>query len=55
MIYLLYRVEKKFADMLSNQYKKPPYGTPLAVQWLGLCASTSGGTGSIPGQGAEIP
>ena len=22
----------------------------LAVQWLGLCASTAGGTGSIPGR-----
>ena len=25
------------------------------VQWLRLCASTAGGTGSIPGQGTEIP
>ena len=24
-------------------------GTPLAVQWLRLCTSTSGGTGSVPG------
>ena len=30
-------------------------GTSLAVQWLGLCASTAGGPGSIPGQGTEIP
>ena len=29
-------------------------GTSLAVQWLGLCASTAGGTGSIPGQGTKI-
>ena len=27
----------------------------LAVQWLGLCASTAGGTGSVPGQGTKIP
>ena len=27
----------------------------LAVQWLGLHASTAGGTGSIPGQGTKIP
>ena len=25
------------------------------VQWLGLLASTAGGTGSIPGQGTKIP
>ena len=26
----------------------------LAVQWLGLHASTAGGTGLIPGQGTKI-
>ena len=25
------------------------------VPWLGLCASTAGGTGSIPCQGTKIP
>ena len=30
-------------------------GSSLAVQWLGLRASTAGGTGSIPGQGTKIP
>ena len=30
-------------------------GSSLVVQWLGLCASTAGGTGSTPGQGTEIP
>ena len=30
-------------------------GISLAVQWLGLCASTAGGLGSIPGQGTEVP
>ena len=30
-------------------------GTSLAVQWLRLCTSTAGGTGSIPGQGTKIP
>ena len=25
------------------------------VQWLGLLASTEGGTGSIPGRGTKIP
>ena len=27
----------------------------MAVQWLGLHASTAGGTGLIPGQGTKIP
>ena len=31
------------------------YGTSLAVQWLGLHASTAGGTGLIPGRGTKIP
>ena len=31
------------------------WGNSLAVQWLGLHASTAGGTGSIPGQGTKIP
>ena len=30
-------------------------GTSLVVQWLGLCASTAGGEGSILGQGTKIP
>ena len=30
-------------------------GISLVVQWLGHCASTSGGTGSIPGWGNKIP
>ena len=30
-------------------------GNSLAVQWLGLWASTAGGTGLIPGRGAKIP
>ena len=29
-------------------------GNFLAVQWLGLCAPTAGGTGSIPGRGTKI-
>ena len=29
-------------------------GTSLAVQWLRLCASTAGGTGSIPGWRTKI-
>ena len=30
-------------------------GTSLAVQWLRLHTSTSGVTGSIPGEGTKIP
>ena len=30
-------------------------GTSLVVQWLGLCASTEGSTGSIPDWGTKIP
>ena len=29
-------------------------GNSLAVQWLGLHASTAGGMGSIPAQGTKI-
>ena len=29
-------------------------GIPLVVQWLGLCASTAGGLGSILGEGTKI-
>ena len=29
-------------------------GTSLAVQWLGLRASTAGSSGLIPGQGTKI-
>ena len=30
-------------------------GTSLVVQWLGLQASSAGGSGSIPGWGPKIP
>ena len=32
-----------------------PIQTSLAGQWLRLCASIAGGTGSIPAQGNKIP
>ena len=35
--------------------KKSYSGTSLVVRWLRLCTSTAKGTGSIPGQGTEIP
>ena len=34
---------------------KMNWGISLAVQWLRLCNSTAGGTGSIPGLGTKIP
>ena len=30
-------------------------GNSLVVQWLGLCAFSAEGQGSIPGQGTKIP
>ena len=36
-------------------YRRRAPGNSLAVQWLGLRASTSGGTGLIPGRGTKIP
>ena len=35
--------------------KESGLGTSLAVQWLGLRASTAGDVGSIPGRGTKIP
>ena len=35
--------------------KKQNKGNSLAVQWLGLRASTAEGPGQIPGQGTKIP
>ena len=35
--------------------KKKNHGSSLEVQWLGLCAPTAGGMGSIPGHGTKIP
>ena len=29
-------------------------GNSLAVQWLGFCTSTAGGTGLIPSRGTKI-
>ena len=40
--------------MLSPFYREED-GTSLVVQWLRLCASDAGGTGSIPGRGTKIP
>ena len=36
-------------------FNKAQLGNSLALQWLGLQASTAGSTGSIPGQGTVRP
>ena len=43
------------AWMWGFSFKLPVWGTSLVFQWLRLCASTVGGTGSIPGWRAKIP
>ena len=44
MVYELY---------FNKALKKRTFGNSLAVQWLGLYASTAGGTGLIPGWGTK--
>ena len=36
-------------------FKTQQAGNSLAVQWLGLCAFTANGVGSVPAQGTMIP
>ena len=38
-----------------NGYKNKTCGTSLVVQWLRLCTSNAGRTGSFPGSGTKIP
>ena len=38
-----------------SEFKYQEFGKSLVVQWLGLHASTAGGTDSIPGCGTKIP
>ena len=40
---------------LNASIKRHRVENSLAVQWLGLCASTAVGMGSLPGQGTKIP
>ena len=40
---------------LNAPIKRYIVGNSLAVQWLGLRASTAGGTGLIPGRGTKFP
>ena len=41
--------------MLKSSLRSLAVGTSLVVQWLTLCMSTAGDTGSIPGQGTKTP
>ena len=41
-------------DCVSSIKNYKYVGNSLVVQWLGLCAFTAEGLGSIPGRGAEI-
>ena len=41
--------------MVVSRFKVFLLGTSLAVQWLRLCTSTTGGVGSIPSRGTKIP
>ena len=38
-----------------SRFKNFLIGTSLSVQWIGLLASTAGGSGAIPGRGTKIP
>lgn len=40
--------------IFNRKKKKKIEGNSLVAQWLGLCVSTGGATGWLPGQGAKI-
>ena len=41
-------------DLITQSFNKYLLENSLEIQWLGLRASTAGGTGSIPGLGSKI-
>ena len=47
--------QNNYAERKKADKKKAYIGTSLAVQWLGLRASTARDTGSIPSRGTKIP
>ena len=50
------KIYTEFRELKTFYCKMLPLGWNfLAVQWLGLHASTAEGMGSIPGQGTKIP
>ena len=46
--------ETRWADTQGDE-SQDQEGNSLVVQWLRFCASTTEGTGSIPGQRTKIP
>ena len=52
---MVINIRPAFTQSYVNILSKVSVLTSLAVQWLGLHAFTKSGTGSIPGQGTEIP
>ena len=44
-----------YIHVSNSHVKKIKIGNSLAVQWLGPCAFTAEGLGSIPGQGTKNP
>ena len=46
-------VEQEQINFITD--KSQVRGIPGSVQWLGLCALTAEGPGSMPGQGTNIP
>ena len=47
--------KKKTTELKTALKNKIDFGNSLVVQWLGLCAFTAKGLGSIPGRGTKIP
>ena len=48
-------VSSSLLEVIDVLFGKQSMGTSLAVQWLGVRASTARGTGSLPGRGTKIP
>jgi len=42
-------------EIIFGTIKKVKRGNSLAILWVGLCISTTGGTGLTHSQGAKIP
>ena len=62
LLFAGYHYHNNLTDVFETAFKEGQHckdwmksGNSLAVQWLGLCASTAGGTGSIPSQGTKVP
>ena len=51
-VIMKYKKEKAIKKIHLKSYQK---GIPLVIQWLGLCALTAKGLGSISAWGTKIP